>query len=78
MKSKNHVVLNHKIFQLSIVVHFHDTYRITSDFKVETDIIASIAMSLIGRILILMIMNVKTFKTDVVFISIICHNVTSH
>ena len=35
--------------------------------KVETDIFGSIAASPIGRALILMIMYVGTFKTDVFF-----------
>ena len=34
--------------------------------KVETDIITSIAACLIGLAMILVIMNVKTFKTDVI------------
>ena len=45
-----------------------DRYRITAVLKVETDIIASIAASPIGQLLV--IMSVDTFKTDViVFIS---------
>jgi|JYMV01.1.fsa_nt_gi hypothetical protein len=44
--------------------------------KVETDIIA---VSPIGHDLILVIMYVETFKTDViVFVGIKCHNVMSH
>ena len=41
--------------------------------KVETDIITSIAVSLIGRAGILMIMYVETYKTDVI---IFINNVT--
>jgi hypothetical protein len=51
-------------------------YRITTVMKVETDIIA---VSPIGHDLILVIMYVETFKTDViVFVGIKCHNVMSH
>jgi hypothetical protein len=41
--------------------------------KVETDIITSIAVSLIGRAGILMIMYVETYKTDVI---VFINNVT--
>ena len=41
-----------------------DRYRITAVLKVETDIIASIAASPIGQLLV--IMSVDTFKTDVI------------
>jgi len=41
-------------------------YRITAVLKDETDIIASIASSLIGRALIQVIMYVEIFKTDVI------------
>ena len=45
-------------------------YRIKAVFKVETDIITSIASRLIGRFEILVIMYFETFKTDVIsFIS---------
>ena len=43
----------------------HDTYEITAVLKVKTDIITSIAVRLIGRTVILVIMYVETFKTDV-------------
>lgn len=39
-------------------------YRITSVWNVETDIIASITVSLIGRALILRMMYDATFKTE--------------
>jgi len=39
--------------------------RIMAVIKVETDIITSITVSLIGRAVILVIMYVETFKTDV-------------
>jgi hypothetical protein len=45
--------------------------------KAETDINVSITESLIGRTMILVIMYVKTFKADVVFIGIKHHNMTS-
>jgi hypothetical protein len=58
--------------------HTSSTYRITAIVKVETYIITSIAMSLMEWVVILVIMYVKTFKTDdMVFIgNIIC--LTSH
>ena len=40
--------------------------RITGVLKVETDIIASIRASLTGRTVILVIMYVEIFKTDVI------------
>ena len=54
-------------------------YRITAVLKVETDIITSIEDNLMGRVAILVIMYVKTFKMEViVFICIKRHNVMSH
>ena len=54
-----------------------DICRITAALKVETDIITSIAASPIGHPVILVIMYVETFKTEVsVMISIKRHNVT--
>ena len=41
-------------------------YKITAVMKVKTDIIANIPASLIGRAVILVIMYVKTFKSDVI------------
>jgi hypothetical protein len=41
-------------------------YRITSVLKVETDIIASIALIRRGQVVILVIMNVKIFKTGII------------
>ena len=38
--------------------------RVTTALNVETDIIASITASPIGRTVILVIMYVETFKTD--------------
>ena len=47
--------------------------------KVETDIITSIAVSLIGRAVILVILYVDTFKTDVIVcIGYIIKCLTSH
>lgn len=43
-----------------------DKYRITAVVKVETDIFASITVSLIGRALILVIISVETFKADII------------
>ena len=46
-----------------------EIYRITADLKIKTDIIASMATSLTGRAVILLIMYVEIFKTgDIVFI----------
>jgi hypothetical protein len=46
---------------------------------VEIGIIISISASLIGRAVILVIMHVETFNTDViVFIGIKGHDLTSH
>ena len=42
------------------------TYRITAVLKVETDIIASISVSPVGGAVILVIISVNTFKTDVI------------
>ena len=44
-------------------------YRVTVVMKVETDIIANMASSPIGRAAILVIISVEIFKSDVVFIS---------
>ena len=52
-------------------------YPIELEIKDTTDT-ASIVVSLIGRDEILVIMYCKTFKTNVVFIGIKRHNVTSH
>jgi hypothetical protein len=41
-------------------------YRITTVLKVETDIIASIAASPTGRAVVLMIIYVEIFKTDII------------
>jgi len=54
-------------------------YRITFVLKVETDIITSIAASLKEWTVIIVIMQVTTFKMDItVLIGIKCYNVTSH
>jgi hypothetical protein len=45
-----------------------DTYRIMSDLKIETDIITSIASSLIERAVILLMMYVATFITDIIIL----------
>ena len=44
----------------------NNRYRITAVIMVETDIITSIAVSLIGGIVILVSVCVETFKTDVI------------
>jgi hypothetical protein len=44
----------------------YNRYRITAVLKVETDIIASIAASLTGRAMILVIMYVEIFRTGVI------------
>jgi len=41
-------------------------YRITAVLKVETDIIASIALIRRGQVVILVIMNVEIFKTGII------------
>ena len=46
-----------------------DKYRKTAVLKVETDIITSIKASLIGQAVILVVMYVETFKTDVIVLS---------
>ena len=43
-----------------------DIYRIMAVVKVETNIITSIAVSLIACAVIILIMYVETFKTDVI------------
>jgi len=56
-------------------------YRIRAIFKVETDIITSIAASMIERVMILVIMLFEILKTDVnVFIGndIMYMYMTSH
>ena len=45
------------------------TYKITAILKFETNIIANVSASSIGRAGIFVIMSVEGFKTDVVFIS---------
>jgi hypothetical protein len=56
-----------------------DIYRITSVLKVETDIITTISANPTGRAVILVIMYVKIFKTDViVFIGDVKMCLTSH
>ena len=68
----------HKYFAQDVSKYIY-MYRITAVLKVETDIIASIAASLVGLVVILVIMYVEIFNTDIiVFIGIKCHNVTSH
>ena len=41
-------------------------YRITTVLKVETDIITSFRVNLTGRVVILVIMYVETFKIEVI------------
>ena len=50
----------------------YDKYRLTAVMKVETDIITRIAVSPVGQAVILVIINVETFKTDI-FIVFICN-----
>ena len=59
--------------------HWEHTYRITAVLKVEIDIIASIAPSPKGQAVIVVIMYVETFKTDViVFIDNVLGYLTSN
>ena len=52
-------------------------YRIKAVLKVEIYIITSITINLIGQTVTVVIMYVKTFKSDVIVcISIESHNVT--
>ena len=41
-------------------------HRITAVLKVETDIITSVAVSLTGQVLILAIMYIEIYKTDMI------------
>jgi hypothetical protein len=52
------------------IITIHNTYRITSVLKVETDITARISASLTGRAVILVIMYVKIFKMALLFLSV--------
>jgi len=61
-----------------MVKWFKDKYRITAVLKVETDIITSIVESPVERAAILVIMFVKTFRTDVTVIGNIIMSLTSH
>ena len=57
--------------QQPCISHVHNSgkYRIiTAVLKVETYIVTSISASLIGRAVILVIMYVETFKTDVIIV----------
>jgi hypothetical protein len=54
------------IVVINIIYTIGGTYRITTVLKVKTDIIVSMAASSIGRAVILVIMYVKTFKTNVI------------
>jgi hypothetical protein len=64
------------VFIIMSFNHIHYTYRITSVLKVERDIITSVAVNPIGRVVIVYI---ETFKADVsVFISNVIMCVTSH
>ena len=52
-------------------------HRITAVLKVKTDIITSVAVSLTGRVLILAIMYIEIYKTDIIVFKVIkC--LTSH
>jgi hypothetical protein len=64
------------VFIIMSFNHIHYTYRITSVLKVERDIITSVAVNPIGRVVIVYI---ETFKADVsVFIGNVIMCVTSH
>ena len=61
----------------SVIINFKYII-ITAAMKVETDTIASITESPVGRGAILEIMYVETFKTDIVFIRNIIMCLRSH
>ena len=64
------------VFIIMSFNHIHYTYRITSVLKVERNIITSVAVNPIGRVVIVYI---ETFKADVsVFIGNVIMCVTSH
>jgi len=64
---------NSYLFQVS------DTYRITSVMKVETDIIASTSVIPIGKVVILVVMYVRTYKIDdIIFIGNDIMHLPSH
>ena len=64
------------VFIIMSFNHIHYTYRITSVLKVERDIITSVAVNPIGRVVIV---YMETFKADVsVFIGNVIMCVTSH
>ena len=67
------------VFIIMSFNHIHYTYRITSVLKVERDIITSVAVNPIGRVVIVVIVYIETFKADVsVFIGNVIMCVTSH
>ena len=75
---KMHQVSPLLIYFLFLYILRYDKY-ITVALKVETDISASIKANQKGRAMILMIMFVRTFKTDViVFIGNKPHNICFH
>jgi hypothetical protein len=53
---------------------FERDYRITAVLKVETDIIFSITVSPIGWAVVLVIIYVETFKTDILLFLLVNHN----
>ena len=53
---------------------FEREYRITAVLKVETDIIFSITVTLIGWAVVLVIIYVETFKTDILLFLLVNHN----
>jgi hypothetical protein len=57
---------NHQSLWCKTHYNITDKYRIIAILKVETDIIANISASPIGRAGIFVIMYVKAFKTDVI------------
>jgi hypothetical protein len=66
LKSDHFTILTFDYYKA--IIFKLDKNRITALFKVETDIIATIVASPIYRALILLIMDVKTFKNDVLLI----------
>jgi hypothetical protein len=46
-------------------------YRIAAVMKIETDVIASIATSLIERAVVLVLMYVQTFKLTLLFLLVV-------
>jgi hypothetical protein len=60
------MVFNDTFNNISVISWRYNKYRITAVLKVKTDIIASITASQTGGAVILVIMYVEIFKTDVI------------